>query len=94
MDEYDKRLLKQLATIMKEIEHRGLLKMVNDNPLIEKEQGKDVEPQVNSNLNNQKSPWKVFYNSNIDPEFNVISRGKTLCLSIMKSKNGAISSAK
>ena len=86
MDEYDKHLLKQLATIMKEIEQRGLLKMVNDNPLIEKEQGKDVEPLVNSNPNNQKSPWKVFYNSNIDPEFNVVSRGKTLCLSITKSK--------
>ena len=73
MGEYDKHLLKQLATIMKEIEQRGLLKMVNDNPLIEKEQDKDVELQVNSNLSNQESPWKVFYNSNIDPEFNVIS---------------------
>ena len=71
---------------MKEIEQRGLLKMVNDNPLIEKEQDKDVELQVNSNLSNHESPWKVFYNSNIDPEFNVISRGKTLCLSITKSK--------
>ena len=39
MDEYDKRLLKQLATIMKEIEQRGLLKMVNDNPLIDLNRG-------------------------------------------------------
>ena len=87
MDEYDKHLLKQLATIMKEIEQRGLLKMVNDNPLIEKEQDKDVELQVNSNLSNHESPWKVFYNSNIDPEFNVIREERPCVCQSQNQKN-------
>tara|TARA_Y100000994_G_C15646883_1_gene423661 strand:+ start:277 stop:1188 length:912 start_codon:yes stop_codon:yes gene_type:complete len=87
MDEEDKNLLKELASIMQRIEQKGLLELVNANisdgivPDI-----KEKESDGKSHEQELKNIWNTFYDSSIDPDFKIAHGGKTLCLVITMSK--------
>lgn len=90
MDEEDKHLLKELASIMQKIEQKGLLELANANI------SGDIVPENNEKESDDKSPeqeitntWKTFYDSNVDPDFKIAHGGKTLALEITRSKKRA-----
>jgi len=87
MDEEDKHLLKELASIMQKIEQKGLLELANANI------SGDIVPEINEKESDGKSheqeitnTWKTFYDSNVDPDFKIAHGGKTLSLQINRSK--------